>query len=72
MNTLSYYRQRAAEATTRAESASDSSIREFFTGVAERYERIAANLIRARRPTLSLRLDRAKPVPSCDAHGAAV
>ena len=71
MNTLSYYRQRDEEATLRAESANEPSIREFFKGVAERYENIAANLVRARRPTLLLRLDRTKPVLSCDdAHGS--
>lgn len=56
-NTLSYYQVRAEEARDRAERATDPSIREFFTTLAARYREIAANLKRARRPTLSLRLD---------------
>lgn len=55
-NTLSYYRHRAEEARGRAESASDPSIREFFETLCERYQSIAANLSKAQRPTLSLRL----------------
>ena len=55
-NTLSYYRHRAEEARTRAENASDPSIREFFVSLSQRYQTIATNLVRARRPTLSLRL----------------
>jgi hypothetical protein len=55
-NTLSYYQVRAEEARSRAERATDPSIREFFATLSCRYQDIAANLKRARRPTLSLRL----------------
>ncbi len=58
-NTLSYYQVRAEEARARAEGAKDPSIRDFFTTLSGRYQDIAANLKRARRPTLSLRLDSA-------------
>ena len=56
-NTLSYYQVRAEEARARAERAKDPSIRDSFTTLSGRYQDIAANLKRARRPTLSLRLD---------------
>jgi hypothetical protein len=56
-NSLSYYRHRADEARSRAEAAQDPSIREFFETLSERYQNIAANLMKARRPRLSLRLD---------------
>jgi hypothetical protein len=60
-NTLSYYRNRAEEARIRAENATDPSIREFFATLSQRYHAITANLVRARRPTLSLRLSEPRP-----------
>ena len=56
-NTLSYYQVRAEEARSRADRATDPSIREFFSALSGRYQDIAANLKRAGRPTLSLRLN---------------
>lgn len=72
-NTLSYYQVRAEEARSRAERATDPSIRDFFTTLSHRYQEIAANLRRARRPTLSLRLGQvgADQLPQAEAFPAA-
>lgn len=63
-NSLSYYRHRADEARDRAQAARDPSIREFFENLSERYQNIGANLGKARRPTLSLRLNGHGPSPA--------